>query len=140
MSQKYRQPGYQDSGDSSRKESPGPRPKREGPRSPQMPGFHEVMRCSQCGFQLPPAALDIEFSSRCPKCSAALHSCRNCAYFDPGSRMECTQEIPKRISPKDAGNQCQFFSGKTAMEKVTTGASGPRPEDAREAFERLFKK
>ena len=141
MSQKYRQPGYQDgSGERSEKRRSTSRPSREGPRSPRVTGFHEVMRCSLCGFQLPKSLEAIEFSSQCPKCKADLHSCRNCGYFNPQSRFECTQPLKERVARKDGGNRCEFFEAKTTVEKMTTSASDSRPEDARDAFERLFKK
>lgn len=140
MSRKYRQPGYQDN-DRQREERPRYQPKtsREGPRSPVMPGFHQVLRCAMCGATLPPNFTDITVSSQCPKCGAALHTCKNCVFFDPAGRYECTQPIPERIAPKDARNTCEFFEARTAVEKETTSITQP-PLDPREAFERLFRK
>ncbi len=138
MSQKYRQHGYQD--DSSEREKRRSQPKRrsEGPRSPQMPAFHGVRRCAMCGAQLPRSFSDIEVSSRCPKCDGALHTCKNCVYLDPASRFECSQPITERISPKDAQNDCQIFEARTTVEKMTTSGS-QTPQDARDAFDDLFK-
>lgn len=140
MSRKYRQEGYQDSSEGRRQRRRSqPRPSREGPRSPQMPGFHEVRRCAMCGAQLARSFSDIEFSSQCPKCGADLHSCKNCVFFDPAQRFECSQQIPKRIAGKDVRNDCEFFEGRTTAEKITTSGS-QKPQDARDAFENLFKK
>jgi len=140
MSQKYRQDGYQDGSEGRQKSRRSqPRPSREGPRSPKMPGFHEVRRCAMCGVQLSRSFSEIEFSSQCPKCSAALHSCKNCVFLDPAQRFECSQEIPERISGKDVKNECQYFEGRTTVEKMT-GSGSQKPQDARDAFENLFKK
>src|SRR5512132_4457485 len=55
LSPKYRQHGYQDSGeDRQKRESPSPdrslkRDNTFGPRAIQMPGTRSVSRCSQCG-------------------------------------------------------------------------------------------
>lgn len=140
MSQKYRQPGYQDQ---DRGDQQGRRhqkkPMREGPRSPRMPGLQEVTRCAMCGAPLPRSLDEISFSSQCPKCEADLHTCKNCTYFDPGSRFECTQSIPKRIAGKDVKNSCESFHARTVVEKITTSGS-QKPSDARNAFEDLFKK
>ena len=140
MSQKYRQPGYQGQ---SREDQQGRRyrekPMREGPRSPRMPGFQEVLRCAMCGVPLPRSLDEIIFSSQCRKCGADLHTCKNCTYFDSGSRFECTQSIPKRMARKDVKNSCEFFQARTAIEKITTSGS-LTPSDARDAFENLFKK
>ncbi len=140
MAQKYRQRGYQDSdGSGKEKRRSQPKPSREGPRSPRMPGFHEVRRCAICGVQLSQSYSDIEVSSQCPKCGADLYTCKNCVYFDPASRFECTQPIPKRIPRKDVRNDCQYFQARITAEKITTSGS-QKPQDARDAFQNLFKK
>jgi hypothetical protein len=60
-------------------------------------------------------------------------------YFDPSSRFECNQPIAERISRKDVRNDCQSYAIRVTMEKETsTGAA--RVNDARKAFENLFKK
>ena len=141
MSQKYRQDGYRGTSDRSKENRPSqPKPSREGPRSPRMPGIHEVRRCAMCGVQLGQSFSEIEFSSQCPKCDADLHTCKNCVFFNPAKRFECSEPIPERIAGKAAKNECQYFEGRTTVEKITTSGSQQRPEDARDAFENLFKK
>jgi len=140
---KYRQPGYHDRDRESRGERrppSEPRPKREGPRSPQMTGFHQVVRCSTCGTTLPAGFGDITALSQCPKCKADLHTCRNCVFFDPSSRFECSQPIELRVSRKDTRNTCESFEIRSTVEKQTTSSTPRPPLDPREAFERLFKK
>ena len=143
---KYRQRGYQDSGrqdsrrEDERQRAPGPPPPKKdtfGPRAIQMPGTHEVSRCAQCGALLPAAA---DSPGQCPKCGFELHSCRQCTYFDTSSRFECTQPIPERIARKDARNECTFYAMRVRLEKETSTPSAARPENARQAFENLFKK
>ena len=137
---KYRQPGYQDRRDEpARKPSQAP-PKRDntfGPRALQMPGTRTVSRCSQCGTVLQGL---IDPAGKCPKCGFELHSCKQCSYFDPSSRFECTQPIPERISPKDRRNECSFYSMRVSVEKETSVSGQAHPNDARQAFENLFKK
>ena len=146
MTRKYRQHGYQDNDRrADDKSKPAPRAPRDpsAPRSPKMTGFVAVFRCAMCGAGLP-ATEDMSFDSQCPKCAAALHSCKNCVNFDPNSRFECTEPIEKRIPRKDARNECTFFEARTRVEKETTTAGVGRPteapDDPRAAFERLFKK
>jgi hypothetical protein len=50
------------------------------------------------------------------------------------------QPIPARISPKDARNECAFYAIRVTMEKETSTPATLRPNDARAAFENLFKK
>jgi hypothetical protein len=101
-----------------------------------MPGTRAVSRCAQCGTVLqaiPPTGL-------CPKCGFELHSCKQCMYFDPGSRFECMQPIKERIAKKDVRNDCTFFEIRVTREKETSTPASLRPNDARQAFENLFKK
>ena len=141
---KYRQHGYQDSGEkrerSSSAERGGDRPAKKdtfGPRPVQMPGTHEVSRCAQCGMLLPAG---VSSTGQCPKCMAALHSCRQCTYFDTSSRFECSQPIRERIARKDEHNTCTFYAMRVRVEKETSTPKVARPMDARQAFENLFKK
>ncbi len=145
---KYRQPGYQDyTFEEPRKGGKKPAPKKEGgprwkqvqatgPRAPQMPGTRTASRCAGCGTALPALT---EPLGQCLKCGFELHSCKQCSHFDPGSRYECTEAIPERISDKTARNDCTLFELRVTVEKDTT-PDRMRPEDARRAFDNLFKK
>ncbi len=137
---KYKQRGYQDSGRDDRRDSaPARRPPPEnlgGPRHISMPGRRLVMRCAACGTVLAP---DIDTAGRCPRCNFELHSCKQCACFDPGSRFECSRPVTARIARKDARNECTLYEARTTVEKETS-SSRSRPPDARSAFENLFKK
>ncbi len=140
---KYRQRGYMDD-ERDRKPAPKPGPKppqgprergdrAEGPRTPNLMAAHEVVKCNQCGG---PVNADIAFDARCGRCGTELHSCAQCASFDPGSRFECMQAISARVMPKNARNTCTFFSPRTTIERQTGSAA---PTTARKAFDDLFK-
>ena len=101
-----------------------------------MPQTRTVSRCVDCGTPLPPLTDSL---GQCPKCGSALHSCRQCAHFDPGQRFECTQPVPERISAKGARNACTFFSLHVTVKRETSSGSA-RPNDAWRAFDDLFKK
>jgi hypothetical protein len=158
MERKYRQRGYEDRDPQKKRErterppSGEPRPKMQdamGPRTPRMVGTVTRARCSSCGAVLMPG---FDQSGECPRCHAALHSCKQCVNFDTGRQFECTQPVPERISNKHAKNDCSFFQFRMTVEKDTSpvayaAASSPaasmspgRPNDARKAFEDLFKK
>ena len=158
MDRKYKQKGYgdrdgRDSRDKKRERAERPpeaRPKQDmlGPRTPRMVGTVTRARCTSCGAVLMPG---FDANSDCPRCHAALHSCKQCVHFDTSRQFECTQPIPERITKKDAKNSCTFFEFRTTVEKDTSpvtyatntpvaAASPSRPNDARKAFEDLFKK
>ena len=137
---KYRQRGYQDRSDETARQKPAEKPARKddtfGPRPLQMPGTRTVSRCSHCGTLLQALA---DPAGKCPKCGFELHSCKQCTYFDPSSRFECSQLIPERIPRKDARNECTFYAMRVMVEKETS-TPGAKVQDARQAFENLFKK
>jgi len=139
---KYRQRGYQDDDrDRERKPShtptPPPSPRdRIGPRTYNMPGYREVVRCARCGHTL---AGDIAGDTVCVRCGTALHSCVQCVHFDTGRTFECAQTIPARISPKDGRNTCPLFEAQRRVERQTGETSPGAPSSARQAFDDLFK-
>jgi hypothetical protein len=139
---KYRQHGYQDSSESRQKmatQGPAHRDKDKdtfGPRPVQMPGTHSVSRCAQCGTLLPASA---QPPVRCPKCAFELHSCKQCAYFDPSSRFECMKPVPERVAKKDISNQCALYAMSVRVEKQTSTGPAASPQSARKAFDDLFK-
>lgn len=143
---KYRQRGYQDDDRDrpAKPQTPRPAPEpgapagarrisRDGPRPMNMPGFRELVRCAQCGAVIEE---EVGFESRCPRCGTDLHACAQCASFDPGSRFECMEQVPARIAAKNAKNACTLFAPRTKVERETTT---PRVDDARKAFDDLFK-
>ena len=132
---KYRHRGYMDSGREPERSKPQSKPPdREGPRSPRMMAFGQTVKCTACGAK---AATSINLESSCEKCNAALHTCRQCNYFDPSARFECSKAITVKIVNKNARNTCELFAPRTVVERETS--SGP-PSDARQAFAKLFKK
>jgi hypothetical protein len=139
---KYRQRGYMD-GDRepqrpTAQSGPKPHPRNpaahEGPRSPKMMAFGEVVKCSSCGTKV---KAFISLESSCEKCRGDLHTCRQCNFFDPGARFECSKPVEKRIVNKNARNSCELFAARTVVERETSSGA---PVDARQAFANLFKK
>jgi hypothetical protein len=137
---KYRQRGYQDD-DRDRQ----PRPQRppesrprertpDAPRTPNLMATHDVIRCRNCATIVSPP---IGTLSTCPKCRADLHSCVQCAHFDPGARFQCMQPILRAITPKDAGSDCTLFAPSVRVERQTSTTRSD--DDPRKAFEDLFK-
>jgi hypothetical protein len=151
MDRKYKQKGYDDRDRPEKKQQrpsePRPRQDQMGPRTPRMVGTVTRGRCANCGAVLAPG---FDPNGQCPRCHSELHCCKQCVHFDTGAQFECTQPIPERISKKDARNDCKFFAFRMTVEKDTSPVnyspqapatiSPSRPDDARKAFEDLFKK
>jgi hypothetical protein len=153
---KYRQAGYQDSDrdrgerrDDKKPRAPqGPRTFQDpnGPRLPRLVQSVTASRCYSCSAVLP---LGTDFRANCPKCNVALHCCKQCTHFEPSTRFQCVKPIPARIPYKDQANECEHFSPKvTVMRDGAQPASASpvnvdpvrSPNDARAAFDSLFKK
>jgi len=157
---KYRQRGYMDSdrpaNGNSREDRPrpaGPKPPIDvtGPRLPRLLQTVAASRCFNCSTMLP---ADIDFRGNCPKCNSALHCCKQCSHFDTSTRFQCLKPIPLRIAVKDQANECDLFRPRVtvARDAASAGAQSPimvtrnntpapkNPQDARTAFDNLFKK
>ena len=135
---KYRHRGYMDSDREPRASSKPQQPPRdrdrEGPRSPKMMAFGESVKCAACGAKAPS---NISSESSCTNCRAELHTCRQCNYFDPSARFECSKPVTKKIVNKNARNTCELFAPRIVVERQTSSGA---PTDARAAFAKLFKK
>ena len=149
---KYRQHGYQDRDRESRGEVRSEQPRKApverksgppkwdhalGPKPLNLPGTRAVSRCAQCGTLLQGG---MTADGKCPKCGFELHSCKQCTYFDPGSRFECMQPVKERIAKKDERNSCEIYEIRVTREKETSTPASLRPSSARAAFDNLFKK
>lgn len=161
---KYRQNGYLDPernsngngngyGGPLRPPHTGPKPPLDitGPRLPRLVQAVTASRCYSCATALP---ADISFNANCPKCGVALHCCKQCAQFEPSTRFQCLKPIPVRIAAKDQVNECALFSPRfTVARDSATPMQPPRSnaqevaaqqpksaDDARSAFDKLFKK
>jgi hypothetical protein len=157
---KYRQHGYMDTdrehSGTFRSEKPRPQGSKPpldvtGPKLPRLVQNVVASRCYNCSTTLPPG---VDFRGTCPKCHAALHCCKQCAHFEPSTRFQCLKPITVRIPVKDQANECEVFSARVTVARdaqppspavirndVNKPAGAPRtPNDARAAFDSLFKK
>lgn len=144
---KYRQRGYQDEPRERRPESRPEQKKEYAPRGQppvqpktfNMPGFREVVKCARCGNELT-VAIAWSATGQCERCQADLHSCAQCTHFDGSAPFECQKPIAARVSPKDGRNTCAHFEPRTTVERETKSATQPSsPSNAKKAFDDLFK-
>jgi hypothetical protein len=142
---KYQQRGYQQDEPREPRREHKPAEKKEyaprgqppvAPKTFNMPGYREVLRCARCGFELTVASAWSP-DAQCPKCASALHSCAQCVHFDSGAPFECQKPVPSRVSPKDARNTCTFYEPRMTVERETKSTGGT--PSARKAFDDLFK-
>lgn len=113
------------------------------PRGRTAGGFGpEVFRCSGCGEALRTlGGVEIDHDTTCMKCEADLHACANCTFFDTTTLWECRENPPARVSGKRKRNECPVFQPKMVADLASDkGRAAEAPDDARKAFEALFKK
>lgn len=124
----------------SRRRGPSGPPRTEG--APRGRGIDldkaVVFACKTCGEKRrDPEAVGLD--ATCGKCGADLHACAQCAHFDPSARFECGEPVVARVADKKKRNACASFSPARSFD--LTGSRGAEtPDDARAAFDRLFKK
>lgn len=140
---KYRHRGYMDSGEGERASRPrGPRPDRND-GAPRGRGIDQnkavVFACRSCGEKRRDLE-ELTIDSTCEKCGADLHSCIQCTYFDGSARFECSKPIPARIPDKKKRNTCTFYAPARTFDLTGSRAPLATPDDARSAFDKLFKK
>jgi hypothetical protein len=111
------------------------------PRGRTAGGFGpEAFKCNQCSH-VRVGLEDPTFDEVCGKCGADLHTCGNCRFFDTTTLWECRENIPARIAGKQTRNECTFFQPKVVRDLAADKVRQPQtPDDARKAFEALFKK
>jgi len=93
-----------------------------------------MKRCFRCNAPVG----DREFFSRrdeCGQCGADLHVCKNCSFYHPGRSNDCDEPQAERVVDKDRANYCDFFRFKEQQ-----GEKASRKEDAKKAWDELFKK
>jgi len=77
------------------------------------------------------------FRAECPHCSADLHVCKNCEFYDASVYNECRETSAERITQKDKANFCEYF---VAQSEQTAAKIKNATDDAKQKLEALFKK
>ncbi len=92
-----------------------------------------MIACHACG-----AAITLEkigVRDVCDRCSAYLHACKQCDFYEPGAHNDCRESNAEMVADKIGGNFCDYFRA------VSPKARGKgAPGDARAALDRLFRK
>ncbi len=137
---KYRQKGYQDNAPHARRDGASDEaPKRlEGAPKGRGAERHrdEVFRCKVCGEKNDP---EVSAVSLCRKCSAPLHACNQCRFFDGAARWQCRAEIPAPVAAKSRSNDCALYAPVVTLD-LTGSKAAETPDQARSAFDSLFGK
>jgi len=95
------------------------------------------MPCFSCNAAIELAAGErIGFRDTCVKCGSDLHTCRNCAHYDPGAYNQCREPNAEWVSDRERANRCDYF----AYGDRSHDSAGGEQARARSALDNLFKK
>lgn len=98
------------------------------------------MVCHNCGREIKVIG-KFARTDECPHCSADIHCCKNCRFFDPGKNNQCSEPAAEYVKDKLKANFCDYFEPNNRVPLTTRGgAQQVDRDDVRKAFDKLFKK
>ena len=75
----------------------------------------------------------------CAGCQAWVHACKNCRFWDEGSRT-CEEPAAEWVHDRERANFCDFFALPAPDVERPSGKKDGPGGPGRDAFERLFRK
>lgn len=91
--------------------------------------------CYRCGTALEALTLPLSHRDQCPSCSADLHVCRMCRFYDPAVPRQCREDGAEDVKEKERPNFCDWF--KPAMGVFDAGRAAA-VADARRKLTAMF--
>lgn len=65
--------------------------------------------CWKCGADLSDLAFPLGRMSKCKKCRADLHVCKQCKFFDKSRANQCQEPVADAVTDKQRANFCGYF-------------------------------
>ena len=95
----------------------------------------ESLSCYRCGASLAKLSLPLSRRDECPECSAHVHVCKMCRFFDVNVPKKCREDDAEEVIDKEKVNFCEWFvPAPDAFDPVRAG----RAAQARSELEALF--
>ncbi len=69
----------------------------------------EIIYCFRCGESLEKLSLPLSRRDECPSCTANVHVCRMCIYFDANVPRQCLEDGAEDVKEKLKVNFCDWF-------------------------------
>ncbi len=93
-----------------------------------------MKQCYKCGYKFED---DFKPGRRdeCPKCTADIHVCMNCKFYDIAFNNDCRETQAERVVDKEKSNFCSYFSFKESNITKENTVKNKAQED----FNNLFK-
>jgi hypothetical protein len=90
--------------------------------------------CWKCGASLAALTLPLQRDDECRVCSAQLHVCKLCGFYDPAVARQCREPIADEVKDKDRANFCGYFTPRANAWSDTGQAAGVKAKSALEAL------
>lgn len=94
-----------------------------------------MKKCHACGHPWTSEKRQPGVKEYCEKCSAYLHCCLNCRFYNPSVHNACDIPTTEWVGDKNGANFCDEFEFKDSATPKPNKDSGSK---AREDFEKLF--
>ena len=88
------------------------------------------LACLRCGASLSALSLPLSRRDQCPECSADLHVCRMCVYFDKAVPRQCREDGAEDVTDKDRPNFCDWFKPSDKAYDASANADALAAQDA----------
>lgn len=91
--------------------------------------------CFKCGKSVEISApQQVGFRESCA-CTADLHACKNCVFYDLKSYNECRETSAERVVDKEKYNRCEYFR----FREGGPGSAKENVDDKKKKLDDLFK-
>ena len=94
-----------------------------------------AIACYRCGSPLSELSLPLSRHDQCPSCSADLHVCKMCVYFDRHVPRQCREDGAEDVTEKERPNFCDWFK---PSDKAFDPARKDEAQAAEQALAALF--
>jgi len=94
----------------------------------------EGLVCWKCGASLAGLSLPLRRQDECKACSAELHVCRLCEFYDTSVARSCREPVAEEVKDKTRANFCDYFRPRPEAFRAVSGDA----ERARSELDALF--
>ncbi len=95
----------------------------------------DSLNCWKCGHALDDMPRHLRRRDECPACSADLHVCRMCEFYDTSVAKSCREPVAEEVTDKERANFCDYFRGRPGVHAA--GGVG-EAQAARAQLEAMF--
>lgn len=90
----------------------------------------QTIACFRCGASLTALSLPLSRRDQCPDCTADLHVCKMCVYFDAAVPRQCREDGAEDVAEKERANFCDWFRPSASAFDPTKKSEADAAKDA----------